>query len=138
MDPILLVAHTHWRPRKTQDRNREVTKGPQDANPINRVTPINANIEARLERLEVGYERHENRLNEYNARLKEHESRLVKQDSILEKSNKILKSLKNTHCEHIRWTRATHGSPLQATSGGMVTMRQLTALKQKTWTNFTR
>lgn len=34
---------------------------------------------------------------------------MAKQDIILEKSNEILETLKKTHCEHLEWTRATHG-----------------------------
>lgn len=82
---------------------------PQDASPINRVNPMNTNIEAQFEYLEAGYECHETRLNEHNARLKEHEARLVNQDRILEKSNVILESLMITHCEHIGWSWPTHG-----------------------------
>lgn len=92
-----------------QDGSREDTRGPQDASPICHVTPMNPIIEARFDRLKVGYEHHENKLNEHDTRLKEHKARLAKQDSILEKSNEILQSLKNTHCEHSGWTRVSPG-----------------------------
>lgn len=53
---------------------------------------------------------HEDGLNDYDARLKEYVARMANQDRILDKANEMLVSLKNTHCEHIGWMRATHGT----------------------------
>lgn len=33
---------------------------------------------------------------------------MANQDRIIDKANEIQEYLKNTHCEHIRWTKATH------------------------------
>lgn len=68
---------------------------------------MNANIEARFELLEARYEHHESRLNEHHSWFKEHDVKLANQDHILKNFNEILESLKNAHCEHIGWARAT-------------------------------
>lgn len=79
-------------------------------------TPIIANIDAQVRQLEVRSDRYDDKFNEHDAKLKEHDARLKgheaklsNQDRILNKSNEILESLKNTHCEHVGWTRAPHG-----------------------------
>lgn len=48
-------------------------------------------------------------MNKHDVRLKEHEERLAKQNGIMEKLNEIMESLKVVHCEHLGWTKATHG-----------------------------
>lgn len=62
----------------------------------------------RSDHIEDKFRKHDARLREHGTRLKEHEASLANQGRILEKSNEILESLKNTHCEHIGMTRATH------------------------------
>lgn len=109
MASTITVVRPHRWPRLTQDTSRKVTGGPQDTSPISHSNPIIANIEARVGSLEVRSNHHEDMLNEHDGRLKEHEDKLTNQDRILDKDNEILESLKNTHCEHIRWTKATHG-----------------------------
>lgn len=75
-------------------------------------------------------------LSEHDARIKEQDTRLAKQDNILEKSNVILVTLKNAHCEHLRWTRATHRIMVIAISGGMGMMLLQIVLRQTIWCNF--
>lgn len=82
--------------------------------------------------------RHEDGLNEHDAWLKEHEARMANEDRILDKANEILESLKNTHCEHIGWTRGTHGIAAASYFRFHGKTRQLTVLRLETWISLVR
>lgn len=63
VNPNVTLVNPNRQSRNVSETNREVTRGPHDASPIERSGPLNPLIEARFERLKVGHERDEYRLN---------------------------------------------------------------------------
>lgn len=57
------------------------------------------------ERLDDHDERHDN----HEDKIKHQEKRLPNEDAILAKTSETLESLKDTHAEHMRLAKATHG-----------------------------
>lgn len=108
MNPAVTNVNANRQPRNVQATGREVTRGPQDASPVDRFGTFNPIIEPHYEYLKAGQEGHEHHLNDHDVRFKEHEARMEKQDTLIGKFDDILVTFKNTKIEHIGWTRATH------------------------------
>lgn len=70
-----------------------VTKGSQDASPIDLSNPIIASLEERIETLEGKMDYRDKCLNEYDQWLNEHEQQLANKDAILAKTTDDLDML---------------------------------------------